>query len=668
MAALCFSIVIVCLLITQAESICNPTPDLDGAPEGYTFLTYQPLNTLLLNPGRGFSEEYSIADSNFNPVELYQLDSLRLTTGSTLVHRHYSLQDFVNTAISTEFIQKLNADFNIIREAGFMVILRFSYTKDLSTTGPPYKDASLERIKGHIFQLRDLLHAYRGIILVVQAGFIGVWGEWYYTDHFGLPPLNQSNLIDRREVIETLLYVVPEEIQIQLRTPAIKRQLYGYDPTKATDIPNKKKKSRLGHHNDCFLADKNDRGTYTNYITEFNYMSTDTERVIMGGETCAIDNISNRHECPNAKKELEKLHFTFLAQSYLKDVLDIWKQGACYHTIERKLGYVLSLVESVLPDKVIRGREMSYYILLRNQGFAAPAKEMNVYIVLMSAANGIYKVPVETNTRQWLPNVDIILRGSAEVPRSVTLASYQVWMAIGDRYLNEESDYYILLSNNMVPSPDMGLNNLTHSITVIDGVPNNFADCPHFVPWNPPQFARHPRILESSACLKTRLANNDFESTGNWVGLWKGFHYMQDKAQAFSGSGYIQINSSTVGGGAYQEMVFFEKPKVNLTKMAIKAWGKHSGEVTTSSSNYSLYCDVNLQNQKSAYGLSRPFLPGPQGTRWNNVIVYIDQPKGIKNVTCYLLFRGFNTGFASFDKMDVWLLSGNAIMDDCNFT
>ena len=39
-------------------------------------------------------------------------------------------------------------------------------------------------------QLAPILQSNSDVILTVQAGFIGLWGEWYYTTHYGMPPLS----------------------------------------------------------------------------------------------------------------------------------------------------------------------------------------------------------------------------------------------------------------------------------------------------------------------------------------------------------------------------------------------------------------------------------------------------------------------------------------------
>ena len=46
--------------------------------------------------------------------------------------------------------------------------------------------------------------------------------------------------------------------------------------------------SITGHHNDCFLADATDSGTYVNKSVEYPYLQQDTLYCAMGGETCRV--------------------------------------------------------------------------------------------------------------------------------------------------------------------------------------------------------------------------------------------------------------------------------------------------------------------------------------------------------------------------------------------
>ena len=47
----------------------------------------------------------------------------------------------------------------------------------------------------HLTQLAPILNEHSDVILAVQHGFIGTWGEGYYTDHFG----DQGNISPQQQ-------------------------------------------------------------------------------------------------------------------------------------------------------------------------------------------------------------------------------------------------------------------------------------------------------------------------------------------------------------------------------------------------------------------------------------------------------------------------------------
>lgn len=66
----------------------------------------------------------------------------------------------------------------------------------------------------------------------VQAGFIGTWGEWYYSTHYSTPGLGGSyaptprQQADRNTITTALLDAVPRSRMLQLRTPSYKQVLF----------------------------------------------------------------------------------------------------------------------------------------------------------------------------------------------------------------------------------------------------------------------------------------------------------------------------------------------------------------------------------------------------------------------------------------------------------
>jgi hypothetical protein len=82
-----------------------------------------------------------------------------------------------------------------------------------------------------------------------------------------------------------LVDTFPAPIQIQMRTPKIKENVVGsLTPLSDATASGGSTSTRLGHHNDCFLASSSDFGTYANVATEKAYLEKDAKYTSMGGE------------------------------------------------------------------------------------------------------------------------------------------------------------------------------------------------------------------------------------------------------------------------------------------------------------------------------------------------------------------------------------------------
>lgn len=110
----------------------------------------------------------------------------------------------------------LQRQFDAIRTAGLTAILRFAYTDDVAGD-----DAAPAQVLRHIEQLTPLLRQNAYVIATVQAGFVGAWGEWYYTRHFGNEGrVSAADQANRAAVVQALLNALPATRTVQLRTPA----------------------------------------------------------------------------------------------------------------------------------------------------------------------------------------------------------------------------------------------------------------------------------------------------------------------------------------------------------------------------------------------------------------------------------------------------------------
>ena len=481
-----------------------------GARE--SILTYKESKEDFPNPERGFYIPVGTSSTNFHPLETAQLKKMfagpqkhgkaTYAIYSTLLMREYTLDTFKQRALSDDLLDKIDRDLSIIEEAGLKVILRFAYINktnsgncpDIYKICPPYGDAPKAIVLLHIQQLAPLLKKHAAIIAVLQEGFIGVWGENYYTDYFGDAGRNgpgrimDSSWKDRNDVLHALLQALPDDRMIQVRTPQIK-QKYVYGPEAGTDSKplsvrdafTGKDASRLGFHNDCFLAGPDDYGTYydngssTQPEKEANlplrkYEEQDSRYIPVGGETCD-DAYSPGNDCApagHAEEEMAGMHYSFLNTTYNNDVNNDWDSLGCISSIRQKLGYRFVLREARFPASVKSKGSLPFTIRLRNVGYASPYNPRAVSIVFRNAGNGKEIVlPCQADPRKWFSG-DIEWKETLQLPAGMPPGEYQLFLSFPDKYpsLAGRPQYSIRLANEDCWEAATGYNKLGVSLTL----------------------------------------------------------------------------------------------------------------------------------------------------------------------------------------------------------
>ncbi|MDX2429457.1 MAG: DUF4874 domain-containing protein, partial [Bacteroides sp.] len=308
----------------------------------------------IANPERGWYDDYysysggSNMGTTFRPLKASEMLRYRQEENITLILRLFYLHPFLEKdEVSQEYLDWMQNDFDSIRAAGVKCIIRFAYSASQSAA---VWDATPEKVFSHIESLGDVLMANGDVIAGVQAGFIGAWGEWYYTKNFagqGYAP-DATDQENRRILVEKLLTVLPDHVSVQGRTPAIMKNIVGTDdPISEAEAFDGSIKSRVGHHNDCFLANASDYGTYTKLEEDLAYLGETTKYTITGGETCDASN--DYSDCVNGVPRMVELHWTYLNRDYNKNVYDKWKEQGCYNEINIAMGYRIHLLSATLP-------------------------------------------------------------------------------------------------------------------------------------------------------------------------------------------------------------------------------------------------------------------------------------------------------------------------------
>lgn len=466
----------------------------------------------MVNPERGFYIPLGTKASNFVVLDAEKLKLYRdvpqrsghasYTVNVSLIYRGYELDTFKDKPLSVTFLANLQLDFDAVRKAGLKMIIRFAYTntshtgdcKDEYEICPPYGDAPRQIVLNHIRQLKPVLQQNADVIAVMQEGFIGIWGENYFTDYFGdasnagAGKIADSSWRHRNELLRALLDALPKSRMVQVRTPQIK-QKFVYGPSApTTSVPLQQSvafknadQARIGFHNDCFLSGADDYGTFYDYGSSHQprtsankvlrkYMEADSKFTVVGGETCD-DTFSPQNDCApagHAENEMRSMHYSYLNAAYNTAVNNDWDSSGCLYNIKRELGYRLVLRNAVLPLRLRKTDQLTLDFTLENVGYATMYNPRPVKIVFRNVeTKKEYMVSLKADPRFWFSGKHHI-REMVKLPARIGAGSFQIFLYLPDdsTTLAGRPEYAVQLANENMFEKITGYNDLQHIIAI----------------------------------------------------------------------------------------------------------------------------------------------------------------------------------------------------------
>ena len=431
--------------------------DPDWIDPPTTTITPTGTDDVFLNPERGFYRTLSLVnDRGYEWVR---------QGGYTLAFSYVRLDDYRDRDLDSALLDAAAAGFAEARAAGIKIVLRFAYNFGPYPDSDP--DASKTWVLRHIEQLQPLLAQNSDVIAMMQAGFIGAWGEWH-TSTNGL--LDDPR--DKFDILEAVLAALPADRAVQIRYPPYKEEGYG-GPLTAAEAHSGSSASRVGHHNDCFLASDTDWGTYPSNEIELwkTYLEADCLFVPNGGETCNPN--PPRSECASALAEMERLRFSYINHEYHPDVVSSWTSGGCREEMERRLGYRLALLEVRYPEQVPPGGVLPLGLAIENTGYAAPVNPRPVIIILDGPATYSAELP-SIDMRKWLPAEEAQLSVRIQLPASAPAGSYtlSLWLPDAASSLRDDPRYAVRLANQDTWDGATGRNRLA-AVTIDPSAPGS---------------------------------------------------------------------------------------------------------------------------------------------------------------------------------------------------
>ncbi len=431
-------------------------------PSEYDVL-YQPSTANFCNPERGLYVphiKYFRYGGLPEPSSAASLHGMR-SAGKTLSFSEFYLHDFVYKDLSAAALGVIRSHLAAHREAGVKTVLRFAYSDSYADSAHPW-DAPLEQTLRHVEQLKPLLQEYADIIYVVQYGFVGSWGEGYYTDNYGMEPRTEADYWSRRQLMNALLEAVPENRQVAVRYPLYKRGILGMavgDTITAETAFGPSQIARVAAFNDCFVSSANDVGTYFSEDDRMMW-ATETHYVSMGGETCAAD--PAYCACDKTYTQLERYHWSYLNEAYHTGTHDIWRSGGCFDDIVRRLGYRLVLKGASFEGTFAAGESFTVRLALENVGFASLINPRPLQWVLENTADpkDRFVLPSPQDPRAWKGGHAYVFEESFTLPALRSGAHYKLGLALPDAAstLSDKPEFSVRFANEGVWDAASGVN------------------------------------------------------------------------------------------------------------------------------------------------------------------------------------------------------------------
>ena len=448
---------------------------LHGAVVNYTADN----TTVFPNPERGYTVQADRVVTTENP-RVFSVGSSWFSGGEKdnirlCLYLSY-LNNFRSQDLPDAILNAFDEDMALLRSNGWKCVLRFAYANTDNN------DATLAWVQRHLQQLQPHLAANADVIYVMEAGFVGKYGEWYYSANYG--DATQHMNADRNAVVDALLANVPSDRFILLRTPMAKTEYLAAKGISTAALNSSEAfsgstKARIGHHNDALLADYGDAGTYASNAHSDDpdvraYVAAETQYVPNGGETNVTDDDKAAARYANAPSQMSTYHWSFCGNSYATQMTSRWRTNGQYTTQNIYMGYRYNLVDGDFPTAATAGSTMDITINIKNVGYAPIYNERPVYLVLKKGSK-THSILLSADPRRWAPSSEVTytINETVSLPADLNAGTWHLYLHMPDKYTSIAADprYAVRFGNKLPGGADVwdsetGMNDLGADVVV----------------------------------------------------------------------------------------------------------------------------------------------------------------------------------------------------------
>ncbi|MBR0484399.1 MAG: DUF4832 domain-containing protein [Oscillospiraceae bacterium] len=374
--------------------------------------------------------------------------------------------------LDEQFFTAMRGTLENCRKNGSTVAVRFRYDADGKTNPEP---ASFAQVLHHIEQIKQdgFLEDYKDILMYIESGFVGAWGE----QHSG----KYTSLEYKAQLLDAVLDMTPDDIPVTVRTPNIFAKWAGIETKDLAEWISEpdSQASRIGLYNDGYMGSDSDLGTYSNREIETTWLGNQAVRTYYGGEFSGALDWAKKYdtwEPQNAIPEMYKTHlsyinsniytmyrdYTFSEQYDVSGVDNSAYYGqTVFKFIRDHLGYRFVVRDCELNRKAEQGSTFQLDFSVENTGFANSVRPQNAEIILEK--DGIYIVQnVAVDSREWYSRTTSQENLEIEVPANLEAGEWNVYLrlSVGNQGIPDGNLRTVQFANPDVWNASLGANKM----------------------------------------------------------------------------------------------------------------------------------------------------------------------------------------------------------------
>ena len=355
----------------------------------------------------------------------------------------------VNLELNDQTLAAIEKTFQTARQKGVMCIPRFAYAWDDHVGTEP---DDIEWIITHIKQLSEILNEYKDVVIAIEGGIIGPWGEMHSSKYTEKALANQ--------IVDAWLTNLDESITVLLRNPTLVLNYAGrMGNGLIKDLPLSKdhKAYRIGMYNDGYLGTDGDYGTWGAGLSRkqgVQFLNSQAHTPYGGEMAHTSVEFLAQHKSPIYEdgfiKELYDSHLCYLRnlttnstglQTELErlildtrydfegmpDYSDYYGLSLQKFMLDH-MGYRFVLRDAKLSKEVKRGDVLRLTGKVENTGFGNLLGEVNAEVLLVDKSGKKTYIPVDIDPNEWYSCGTYDYNVTVTIPKDAEAGSYTAYL------------------------------------------------------------------------------------------------------------------------------------------------------------------------------------------------------------------------------------------------